>query len=271
MTRLVWDAPGQRIFEAGVDRGLLSVDGGSPVPWNGLINVTETPAGGETSQSYIDGYAYDFSVSSTVFSGSIEAFTYPEEFEQCDGTMYYNPSGGSKGFAFGDQPRKPFNLAYRTRIGNAENPDAGYKLHFVYNAYALPSDKAYDTYSDETEPSTFGWSIQTIPITLTGVRPTSHIFVDSTKTDPGIMGLIEGYLYGSDGISPRFPAMGELQNLFTNFSGFDFSKIPDLSRPVNIIGKSTEPEIQITNQAVNPSFEILGSTSELYYPFNCTV
>ena len=182
MAPLTWDDVGQRLYEVGVDHGVLYLpDSGGVysdgVAWNGLTTVTESPSGAEPSPQYADNIKYLNLISAEEFGGTIEAFTYPEEFAECDGTAV-----PATGVTVGQQSRKGFGLSYRSRIGNdLDGTDHGYKLHLLYGCYASPSEKAYATINDSPEAITFSWEIYTVPVAVTGMKPTSLIVIDSTK------------------------------------------------------------------------------------------
>lgn len=197
MTRLAWDGIGDRLYETGVDHGVLYIPTvlgvySTGVPWNGLTNVTESPSGAEATAQYADNIKYLNLISAEEFGGTLEAFTYPDEFAQFDGLVVAEP-----GVTVGQQPRKTFGLSYRTRLGNdLEGEEYGYKLHLVYGAIASPSEKAYGTINDSPEAITFSWEISTTPAPVTGYKPTSLIVVDSTVVDPDALALLEDELYG---------------------------------------------------------------------------
>lgn len=215
MTALTWDQVGERTYETGVDRGVLYIPNGSGVydvgvAWNGLTTVTESPSGAEASPQYADNIKYLNLVSAEEFGATIEAFTYPEEFGQCDGTA--TPSAG---VLLGQQGRKSFGLSYRTRLGNdLDGTDYGYKLHMIYGALAAPSEKAYSTINDSPEAITFSWEVVTTPVAVNGYKPTSIIVVDSTVVDPTDLANLEDILYGDVGVDPRLPLPDELVGLF---------------------------------------------------------
>jgi hypothetical protein len=215
MTALTWDQVGERFYETGVDRGVLYIPNGSGIydagfAWNGLTAVTETPGGAEASPQYADNIKYLNLVSAEEFGGTIEAFTYPDEFGQCDGT-----AAPSDGVLLGQQGRKTFGLAYRTRLGNdLSGVDFGYKLHMIYGALAAPSEKAYATINDSPEAITFSWEIATTPVLVEGYKPTSLIVVDSSVVDPAALSDLEEILYGAVGVDPRLPLPDEVINLF---------------------------------------------------------
>lgn len=224
MTQLNWDQVGERVFEAGVDHGVLYVRGvdgvyGDGVAWNGLTTVTESPSGAESNKQYADNQVYVNLVSAEQFGGTIEAFTYPDEFAVCDGTAV--PSGG---VAVGQQGRRAFGLCYRTLVGNdVEDTDYGYKLHIVYGAQAAPSEKAYGTINDSPEAMGFSWEITTTPVAVPGTnpdtgkayRPTATLTIDSTKVDADALADLEDILYGTAGADPRLPLPAEVLALFS--------------------------------------------------------
>ena len=196
MAKLTWDDTGKRFYETGVDQGVLYVrdsNGAYPlgVPWNGLINVTESPEGAEPSAHYADNRKYVNIQSTEEFKATIEAFTYPEEFAECDGSAQPKP-----GAFIGQQERKTFGLVYRTKIGNDLTQEAGYKLHIVWGAVAAPSEKAYSTINDSPEPTTFSWEITTTPVNVTGYLPTSTMMLDSIELGSVKMAVIEAKLFG---------------------------------------------------------------------------
>lgn len=196
MAKLTWDDTGTRFYETGVDQGVLYVrdsNGAYPlgVSWNGLINVTESPEGAEPSPHYADNMKYVNIQSTEEFKATIEAFTYPEEFAECDGSAQPRP-----GAFIGQQERKTFGLVYRTKIGNDLTKEAGYKLHIVWGAVAAPSEKAYSTINDSPEPTTFSWEITTTPVTVTGYSPTSTMTLDSIELGSVKMAAIEAKLFG---------------------------------------------------------------------------
>lgn len=196
MAKLTWDDTGKRFYETGVDQGVLYVrdsNGAYPlgVPWNGLINVTESPEGAEPSAHYADNIKYVNIQSTEEFKATIEAFTYPEEFAECDGSAQPKP-----GAFIGQQERKTFGLVYRTKIGNDLTQEAGYKLHIVWGAVAAPSEKAYSTINDSPEPTTFSWEITTTPVNVTGYLPTSTMMLDSIELGSVKMAVIEAKLFG---------------------------------------------------------------------------
>lgn len=212
---LVWDAVGERFYETGVDKGALYIRNNlgayaNGYAWNGLTGVTESPSGAEASPQYADNIKYLNLVSVEEFGGTIEAFTYPEEFALCDGTAV--PEAG---VYLGQQGRRTFGLTYRTRKGNdVAGNDLGYKLHLVYGALAAPAEKAYTTINDSPEPITFSWEFSTTAVPVTGQKPTALITIDSTKVDADGLGELEAALYGDADTAPRLPLPDEVIAFF---------------------------------------------------------
>lgn len=206
MVALTWDKVGERLYETGVDRGVLYIPDATGVyntgfAWNGLTSVTESPSGAEPTALYADNIKYLTLMSAEEFGGTIEAYTYPPEFGQCDGT-----ASPSEGLTVGQQTRKTFGLCYRTRLGNdIDGSDHGYKLHLVYGATASPSEKAYSTINDSPEAITFSWEITTTPVPVTGYKPTSVLTIDSTLVDPTKLATLETQLYGGAAEEPELP------------------------------------------------------------------
>ena len=218
MAKIVWDKTGERLYETGVKNGVLYVQEGGAYPkgvaWNGLTAVTESPSGAEATPLYADDIKYLNLLSAEEFGATIEAYTYPDEFAECDGSAAL-----ADGVMIGQQPRKAFGLCYRTTIGNDTNGnDYGYKLHIIYGALAAPSEKAYATINDSPEAITFSWEVTTTPVNVTGAKPTAYITIDSTKADPAKLAALEDILYGKNGEpgnEPRLPLPDEIKTLMT--------------------------------------------------------
>ena len=197
MAPLTWDQVGDKLYETGVDHGVLYLPDQTGVynsgfAWNGLTTVTESPSGADPNPQYADNLKYLNLYSAEEFGGTIEAFTYPEEFGECDGTALPKP-----GLAIGQQGRKMFGLSYRTKVGNdVDGVEYGYKLHLIYGCQAAPSEKAYATINDSPAAISFSWAITTTPVPVTNFKPTSLIVVDSTVVDPADMASLEDILYG---------------------------------------------------------------------------
>lgn len=216
MSRLVWDKTGERLYETGVKNGVLYIPASGVyskgVAWNGLTAVTESPSGAEATALYADDIKYLSLMSTEEFGATIEAYTYPDEFAECDGSADI-----ADGVTIGQQTRKTFGLCYKTTIGNdVDGNGYGYKLHIIYGALASPSEKAYATINDSPEAITFSWEITTTPVNVTGAKPTASLVIDSTKADPTKLAALEDILYGKDGdggAEPRLPLPDEIKTL----------------------------------------------------------
>lgn len=222
--KLVWDATGERFYETGVDHGVLYPMGvggayADGVAWNGLTAVTESPSGAEASPLYADNIKYLNLMSAEEFGATIEAYTYPDEFGQCDGSANI-----ATGVSIGQQARKTFGLCYRTKVGNdVDGEDHGYKLHIIYGALASPSEKGYQTINDSPEAITFSWEITTTPVNVTGFKPTASLTIDSRTANPTDLASLETILYGKDptgpetqdGVAPRLPLPDEIAEIMS--------------------------------------------------------
>lgn len=229
MTRIAWGTAGERYFEAGADQGVLYVNGVG-VPWNGLTGVSEDPDGGDPQPYYVDGYKYLNLAAAEEFKATISAFSSPSEFGQCDGTVAIH-----NGLFATQQPRKSFDMSYRTKVGNdISGIDFGYKLHLVYNALAAPSTRENSTTGDKADPLGLSWGITTTPPLMTGMKPTAHLVIDSRVTPPNLMNAIEDIIYGNASADPRMPDQDELITLFND-----------------------DGPLLYTNLMTNPSFETL--------------
>lgn len=215
MAPLTWDDTGDRTFETGVDHGVLFIpdESGDYVDgfaWNGLTTVTEAPSGAGATALYADNTKYLNLIAAEEFGGTIAAYTYPDEFGQCDGTA--EPHAG---VAVGQQGRKIFGLVYRTQKGNdIDGVDHGHKLHLVYGAQAAPSQKAYGSINNQPAAIDFSWTFTTTPVNVAGLKPTSLLVIDSTKVSPAELAALEAILFGSDGVNPRLPLPDEVIGLF---------------------------------------------------------
>lgn len=217
--KLVWDKTGERIYETGVDHGVLyPIDSlgkyNNGVAWNGLSAVTESPSGAEANPIYADNGKYLNLFSAEEFGATVEAYTYPDEFAACDGSATI-----ADGVTIGQQDRKTFGLSYRTVLGNdVENGNYGYKLHLIYGAMASPSEKAYATINDSPEAITFSWELTTTPVNVKDHKPTASLTIDSTKVSSEKLTKLEEILYGKDptnegaqdGVAPRLPLPDEI-------------------------------------------------------------
>lgn len=216
MSKIVWDAVGEHIFETGVRNGVLYLKDAqgaynTGVAWNGLTSVSESPEGAEATDLYADDVKYLTLMSAENFKATIEAYTYPPEFEECDGSASI-----ATGVVIGQQTRKPFGLCYRTSIGNdTDGNEHGYKLHIVYGCQASPSEKQYSTINDSPEAITFSWEVNTTPVNVTGKKPTATLIIDSTKADKAKLTALEDILYGAESTEPRLPLPDEIATLMT--------------------------------------------------------
>lgn len=219
MAKLVWDKSSERIYETGVKNGVLYVNKNgeyqSGVAWNGLVSVTESPSGAEATPLYADDIKYLNLTSAEEFGATIEAYTYPEEFAECNGEKTLDTT--MAGIYVGQQTRSTFGMAYKTTVGNADSGnDYGYKLHLIYGALAAPSEKAYTTVNDSPEAITFSWEITTTPVAITkvdGLKPTAYVVIDSTKVGEGVMAKIEAKLFGTESDEPTLITPDEIYDL----------------------------------------------------------
>ena len=210
MATLVWDKVGERIYQVGVDHGVLYLQDGTAVPWNGLIDVEES-SDSELKSFYLEGVKFLENLSPGDFQGKLKAFTYPDEFDSVNGIANVSP-----GLAYYEQPPKSFNLSYRTRIGNdLDGADHGYKIHILYNLLANPDANTFSTKTDSgVQPVEFSWSLTGTPQKVVKARPTVHISIDSTKTPPEILQLLESKLYGTATSAPSLPPISEIGEYF---------------------------------------------------------
>ena len=214
MSKLVWDQSGKRLYETGVDHGVLYPiqTGGvysKGVAWNGLTAVTESPSGADVNDIYADNMKYLGLVGAEKFGATVEAYTYPDEFAECDGSVEL-----VKGATIGQQNRKVFGMVYRTVIGNdVDGNEHGYKLHLIYGATAAPSEKAYNTINEDPEAITFSWELSTTPVNVTGHKPTASLTIDSTKAVPTKLAELEKILFGDTETEPRLPLPDEIAQL----------------------------------------------------------
>lgn len=278
MSEILWDQTGERTYETGVDHGVLYqidvsgayVDG---VAWNGLTTVTESPSGAEANPQYADNIKYLNLVSAEQFGCTIEAYTYPTEFEQNDGSGAPTP-----GVSVGQQRRKLFGISYRTRKGNdVDGTDYGYKLHLVYGCQAAPSEKAYATINDSPEAITFSWETSTTPVavgTIGGVdyKPTASITIDSTMVDPALLADLEEILYGTVSTDPTMPLPAAVISMMTTATtlatptmppynaGTDTITIPSVTGVVYTIDGETVPagDLVITQDTIVKAYPAVG-------------
>lgn len=214
MARLIWDEVGQRFFETGVKNGVLYVqdnDGSykDGVVWNGLTAVTESPSGAEETPLYADDVKYLTLRSAEEFGATVEAYTYPEEFEQCDGSASI-----ANGVTIGQQARRAFGLCYRTSVGNdIQGQNYSYKLHLIYGCTVAPSEKSYSTINDNPEAITFSWELSTVPVPVDGFSPTASLVIDASKVDEGKMQLLEDALFGNESNEAKLLLPNEIMEL----------------------------------------------------------
>lgn len=214
MTKLVWDQTGERLYETGVKNGVLYPQddtGAYPkgVAWNGLTGVTQSPSGAEATPLYADDIKYLNLFSAEEFAATVEAYTYPDEFAECDGSAEL-----AQGVFIGQQPRKAFGMVYKTVVGNDVKANKyGYKLHIIYGGMAAPSEKAYATINDSPEAITFSWEVSTTPVSVAGMEPTSYLEIDSTKADATKLAALEAILFGSEESEARLPLPDEIAQL----------------------------------------------------------
>lgn len=224
MSKLVWDKTGERTYETGVKNGVLYLKGSdgtysNGVAWNGLTAVTESPSGAEPTPLYADDIKYLNLLSTEEFAATVEAYTYPDEFAECDGFASL-----TDGVTIGQQTRKQFGMCYKTTLGNdVDGNGYGYKLHMIYGCLAAPSEKAYATMNDSPEAITFSWEVSTTPVNVSDHAPTATITIDSTKVDSSKLAALEVILYGkdpttsggNDGVNPRLPLPDEIATIMT--------------------------------------------------------
>lgn len=215
MPKLIWDKTDERIFETGVSKGVLylfntetkAYDKG--VVWNGLTGVTESPSGAEATPLYADNIKYLNLLSAEEFGATVEAYTYPDEFAECNGE-----ASVVEGVVAGQQKRKMFGMSYQTKVGDADDSDKGYKIHLIYGAKAAPSEKAYATVNDSPEAITFSWELTTTPVDVPNLKPTASLVIDSTKVDKAKLTKLEDILYGTAEQEARLPLPAEIATLF---------------------------------------------------------
>ena len=219
MAAIKWDSTGERFFEMGVKKGVLyPIDNEGNytkgVAWNGLTSVAETPDGAESTDLYADDIKYASFRSAEKFGGTVEAYMFPDEWYECDGSAELAP-----GVYLGQQTRKKFGMSYVTQIGNDVQGDGfGYKLHLVYGATASPSERTYESINDSPDAITFSWDFETTPVDVAGHKPTSLITINSLKADPTKLKALEAILYGAESQEPRLPMPDEVYTLMKSSS-----------------------------------------------------
>lgn len=222
---LVWDETGKRYYETGVDRGVLypyvNNAPGEGVAWSGFSGIDESPEGAEATSIYADNMKFLIMRSAEDYKGTLKAYMYPPEWEACDGSA---APEGTVGLSIGQQTRKTFGLAFRTRVGNdQEFEDHGYKLHLVYGATASPSERSYETINDSPDAMELSWEFETIPVNVAGYKPFAHMEIDSTKlkteAEKKCLENLEKILYGSDTAKARLPLPAEVMTIMTPAGG----------------------------------------------------
>ena len=215
MVKIAWDVAGDKLYETGVKNAVLYVQNNAGeyplgVAWNGITAITESPSGAEATPLYADDIKYLNLISAEEFGATIEAYTYPDEFMDCDGSASL-----AVGVFVGQQKRKTFGLCYKTVLGNdIETNEYGYKLHIIYGAIAAPSEKAYATINDSPEAITFSWEVSTTPVSVTGLKPTATVVIDSTKVDAAKLATLEDTLYGTALTSASLPLPDAIAAIF---------------------------------------------------------
>lgn len=212
MTVLAWDEVGTRTYEYGLDHGVLYIPDGDAIPWNGLISVSEKPDGGDLTSHYIDGQKYADLLTNENYKATIEAVTYPDEFERFNGILPV-----TLGMMATAQPRDRFGLSYRTTIGNDLTEDLGYKIHLVYNLTALPVSGSYNSLSNIAEPTHFSWDIVAVPVAIDGMRPTAHIILDPRDYPEEAISSVETAIYGSESVDAYLPTPTQLLDILSDF------------------------------------------------------
>jgi hypothetical protein len=210
MALLTWDDVGDRVYQTGIDHGVLYLQDGTVAPWNGLVSIEESPSL-ELKSHYLDGIKYLENLTPNDFQGKLTAFTYPDEFDTVNGIAHVSP-----GLSYYDQPSKSFNLSYRTKVGNdVEGEELGYKIHILYNIIAVPDSYSYGSIQDSSvAPITFGWSLTGVPQKIAKSRPTVHVSIDSRETPSEILEIIESKLYGTENNPPSLPIITEIGEYF---------------------------------------------------------
>ena len=214
MARAVWDADGERKFMMGVSHGMLykkaSDKYGTGVPWNGLTGVTESPSGAEPTDLWADNIKYARLISAEDYGFTVEAYYYPDAWKECDGSVQV-----AKGVTIGQQKRIPFGFSWQTKMGNDQDPDAGYTIHIVWNATAQPSERSHETVNESPDAMTFSWECGTVPTNVTGYEPTAVMEIDSTAVEAKVMKALEDKLYGTADAEPTLPSPDEIIALIT--------------------------------------------------------
>lgn len=208
MSRITWSGTGTRSYQSGIDRGVLYVDDFPGVPWNGLTSIAEAPSGGTPLPFYVDGEKYLNLQTREEYSATLTAYTYPDEFNPCDGSVAIR-----QGLNITQQRRKPFSLSYRSQIGNDQSSSLGYKIHIVYNALAAPTNWTHKSLADTVAIDDFSWKLTTLAPPIGGYKRSPHLILDSTQLDPLVLSGLEDILYGNDIASARLPFLDEILDM----------------------------------------------------------
>ena len=261
---LVWDKTGERLYETGVKKGVLyptqqSGAYNKGVAWNGLTAVTESPSGAEASPIYADDIKYLNLISAEEFGATIEAYTYPDEFAVCDGSVELQP-----GVSIGQQSRKTFGLSYRTALGNdVDGVDHGYKLHLIYGALAAPSEKGYKSINDSPEAISFSWEVTTTPVAVANLKPTASLTIDSTKVDPAKLEALESILYGSVSADARLPLPDEIATIFAGPAPAELTVIADPADGETGVLVSDNVILTFNNKVVSDNIIMTSSAGQI--------
>ena len=253
---LEWDKSGEKLYETGIDRGVLQVGIEPPVVWNGLTEVSDDSSADRTSY-YLDGVKFLENVTPAEYAGKLSAYTYPDDFDRVLGIYHV-----SEGLSFYEQRPRSFNLSYRTKIGNdIDGVDHGYRIHFLYNLMATEDSKAFGSISDQPNAETFSWALSgTPPVGITGYRPTVHISVNSLKADPTLLGDLEDVLYGTDMEEPRFPSIEEVLVIFGGVDGLSIINNGDGS------WQAVDPSDDFITMIDSDTFRIAGANGSYSDP-----
>jgi hypothetical protein len=245
LSRINWDAIGSRKYETGVDRGVLYIDGQPGVPWNGLTSIAETAQSTTVKSFYVDGENYLNLASRENYQATLTAYTYPKEFEPCDGVVSVRT-----GLLLTKQKRTSFGLSYRTMIGNDQSSSYGYKIHLVYNVLASPATKSYKTVDNRNQIDDFSWSLSSVAPVTVGYRRSAHVVIDSTEIDPTILSGIEDILYGTDSLTARLPELSELTDIIDTGNVLDVVDNGDgtftLTAPIGVLTMLDSSVFQLT-------------------------
>lgn len=250
MPRVNWEDPTQKLYEAGIDRGMLYPEDAEGVAWIGLVSFEDSPNGGSAKPYYIDGVKFLNLAGADEFEGTLNAFYSPPEFDECDGTLEI-----TEGMYATQQFRKNFGFSYRTKIGNPQQGlRHGYKINLIYNALALPTTRTYETVNADPSAEPIAWKITTMPVDIPNAKPGARIYIDSTRVDDFLLSYLEDILYGSRFANPRLPSPQEIYDIFTDDSLFIVTELDDglytLAGAKGVVKKNTDGTATITSDSV---------------------